>query len=265
VSRSPLAFALALLVAAPAAFAAGPKPLEYDLRLDVAVTFSAAAVWVGTELAKEHLAPVVCRFCEPNWLDVAVRNTVAWRNPASARRVSDAIAFAVLPAAMVAHQLLAANGEGDWKAGLIDVLIVAEATALAADLNQLVKFNAARVRPFVRFGDPARQHEPDDHLSFYSGHTSLAFSLASSAGMVSTLRGYRSAHFVWGVGMSLAASVGWLRMGGDMHAFTDVLVGAAVGTTLGAGLPWLLHRNRSGAPAPPAAASPAMLAFSFAF
>lgn len=256
---------LALCLHASLASAEGPRPLAYNLRLDLTVTLAASAAWIGTELAKEHLAPETCRFCEPNWLDAKVRNTVVWRNPAAARHVSDAIAFAVLPAAMVAHQLLAANAAGDGKAGLIDVLVVAEATALAADLNQLVKFNAARIRPFVRYGDPARPHEPDDHLSFYSGHTSLAFSLASSAGMVSTLRGYKSAPWVWGVGMSLAASVGWLRMGGDMHCFTDVLVGAAVGTALGAGLPWLLHRDRSSASAPPGAATPALVSFSLAF
>jgi membrane-associated phospholipid phosphatase len=256
---------LAALLAAPMAAAEGPNALRYELKLDVPITLAAIGAWVGTELAKERLAPETCRFCEPNRLDTAIRNTVAWRDPSSARRVSDAIAFAVLPAAMVAHQLLAANREGDLGAGWVDVLVVAEATALAADLNQLVKFNAARERPFVHFGDPARQHDPDDHLSFYSGHTSLAFSIASSAGMVSTLRGYRSAPWVWGVGMPLAASVGWLRMAGDMHCFSDVLVGAVVGTAMGAGLPWLLHRDRSASKGPSPAASPAMVAFSFAF
>jgi hypothetical protein len=94
--------------------------------------------------------------------------------------------------------------------GFVDVLIIAQATALAADLNQLVKFTVGRERPFVHYGDPARPHEADDDLSFYSGHTSLAFSLAASTGMVSTLRGYKSAPWVWAVGMTLAAGVGAL-------------------------------------------------------
>jgi membrane-associated phospholipid phosphatase len=265
VSRSPLAFAVALLVAAPAARAAGPEPLEHDLKLDLPVTLAATAVWVGTELAKGRLAPEGCRFCEPNALDARIRNAVVWKNPAAARRVSDALAFGLLPAGMVAHQLLAANGAGDLQAGLIDVLIVAEATALAADLNQLVKFSVGRERPFVHYGDPARPHEADDDLSFYSGHTSLAFSLASSAGMVSSLRGYKSAPWVWGVGMTLAAGVGALRMGGDMHWFSDVLVGAAVGTAVGAGLPWLLHRSGRDGSALRVSASPASVAFAYTF
>ncbi|HSN16492.1 MAG TPA: phosphatase PAP2 family protein [Anaeromyxobacteraceae bacterium] len=256
---------LVLLLSAPMAGAVGPKPLHYELKLDVPITLAATAAWVGSELAKPRIGPETCRFCEPNALDAAVRNAVVWREPARARHASDALVFGVLPAAMIGHQLLAARGEGDWQAGFVDLLVVAEAAAIAQDLNQLVKFTVARERPFVHYGDPARPHEADDDVSFYSGHTTFAFALASSAGMVSTLRGYRSAPWVWGVGMSLAATAGWLRMGGDMHWFSDVLVGAVVGTAVGAGLPWLLHRDERGSDGPAVAASPAMVAFSFAF
>jgi membrane-associated phospholipid phosphatase len=247
-----------------AARAAGPDPLERDLRIDLPVTIVATATWVGSELAKARLAPEACRFCDPNPLDAAIRDAVVWERPALARHLSDALAFGLLPAGMVAHQLLAARAAGDLGAGLLDVLVVAEATSLAANLNQLVKFSVGRERPFVHHGDPSRPHEPDDDLSFYSGHTSLVFSLAASAGMVSTLRGYRSAPWVWGVGMSMAAGVGGLRMGGDMHWFTDVLVGAAVGTAVGAGLPWLLHRDRKDDSAG-AGEAPSVLAIAFAF
>jgi membrane-associated phospholipid phosphatase len=265
VSRQLLAVTLALLAAAPAVRAAGPEPLEHDLRLDLPVTLVATALWVGTELAKGRLAPEACRFCEPNALDARLRDALVWKNPAAARHVSDALAFGLLPAGMVAHQLVAANGAGSLRDGFVDVLIIAQATALAADLNQLVKFTVGRERPFVHYGDPARPHEADDDLSFYSGHTSLAFSLAASTGMVSTLRGYKSAPWVWGIGMTLAAGVGALRMGGDMHWFSDVLVGAAVGTVVGAGLPWLLHRDGRDGSALRVAASPAGVAFASTF
>lgn len=263
--RAQLAAVLALLAVAPSARAAGPDPLDHDLRIDLPATLVLTGTWVGSELAKGRLAPAACRFCEPNPLDAAVRDAVVWERPAAARHASDALAFAVLPAAMVAHQLLAARDAGDLGEGLVDVLLVAEATALAANLNQLVKFNVGRERPFVHYGDPARPHDPDDDLSFYSGHTSLAFSLAASAGMVSTLRGYRSAPWVWGAGMPLAAAVGWLRMGGDKHWFTDVLVGALVGTAVGAGIPWLLHRDRDAGADEPGEAAPVGLGLAFAF
>jgi membrane-associated phospholipid phosphatase len=265
VSRAPLVAALALLAAAPVTRAAGPKPLEYELKLDVPITTLALAAWVGSELAKPRIGPESCRVCEPNALDAAVRNALVWRNPATARHASDALVFGVIPAAMIGNQLLGAKAGGDWKAGFVDLLVVAEAAAIAQDLNQLVKFTVARERPFVHYGDPARPHEPDDDVSFYSGHTTFAFALASSAGMVSTLRGYKSAPWVWGVGMTLAAGAGWLRMGGDMHWFTDVAVGAAVGTAVGAGLPWLLHRSGSGALGPDVSVSPTSIAILIPF
>jgi membrane-associated phospholipid phosphatase len=256
---------LALLLSAPAARAAGPEPLEYELKLDVPITTLAIAAWVGSELAKPRIGPERCRVCEPNALDAAVRNALVWRNPAAARHASDALVFGVIPAAMIGNQLLGAKAGGDWEAGFVDLLVVAEAAAIAQDLNQLVKFSVARERPFVHYGDPARPHEPDDDVSFYSGHTTFAFALASSAGMVSTLRGYKSAPWVWGVGMTLAAGAGWLRMGGDMHWFTDVAVGAAVGTAVGAGLPWLLHRSGSGALGPDVSVSPTSVAILIPF
>lgn len=257
--------ALLLLLCAPVARAEGPKPLEYDLRIDLPLTIAATAAWVGSELAKPSIGPDACRWCEPNALDEAVRDAVVWRDPVSARHASDVLVFGVLPAAMIGNQLLSARGEGEWEAGFVDLLIIAEAAAIAQDLNQLVKFTVARERPFVHYADASRPHEPDDDVSFYSGHTTFAFALASSAGMVSTLRGYESAPWVWGVGMTLAAGAGWLRMGGDMHWFTDVLVGAAVGTAVGAGLPWLLHRDGSGALGAEVRASPSSVAIVIPF
>jgi membrane-associated phospholipid phosphatase len=259
------AAAALLLLAVPAARAEGPKPLEYELKIDLPVTLIGIGAWVGTELAKPSLGPDHCRVCEPTALDASIRNAVVWRNPVAARHASDALVFGIIPAGMVANQLLSARAEGEWKDGMVDLLVVAEAAAIAQDLNQLVKFAVARERPFVHYADPGRPHEPDDDLSFYSGHTTFAFALASSAGMVSTLRGYDSAPWVWGVGMTLAAGAGWLRMGGDMHWFTDVLVGAAVGTAVGAGLPWLLHRDGSGALGPRVSTSPSTITIAIPF
>ncbi len=239
---------LALLVALPlAASAVEPPPLRHDLRVDGAVTGAALAIWVGAELAKPRLAPERCRVCEPTALDVGARDALVWRRVDAARHASDVLAFAVLPAGIAAHQLLAARGAGDAAEGLVDALVVAEAVALAADLNQVVKYAVGRERPFVHFGkDAARPRDSDDDLSFYSGHTTLAFSLAAAAGTVSDLRGYRSAPWVWGVGMGAASLVGYLRIAADRHYLTDVLAGAATGAALGVAVPRLLHgRERS--------------------
>lgn len=234
--------AIALLCAGPAR--AEPHPLAYDLRADAAITATGWALYLGSELAKERLAPSSCRFCDPNALDAGARDALVWSDTDRAKRGSDLLAFALVPAGMVAHQLLAARAAGDVEAGLVDVLLVAEAAAVAMDLNQLVKLSVGRERPFVHYGarsDPDRAPDPDDDLSFYSGHTTFAFAVAAAAGTISDLRGYDSAPWVWGVGLTVAATTGYLRVAADRHYLTDVLVGAATGLAAGIALPRLMH------------------------
>jgi membrane-associated phospholipid phosphatase len=252
-----LTAALAVALAAPSAASADDLyPIRWDAGQDLVLTGVGAALWIGSELFKEDLARTECRFCQPNAFDAWGREQLHWQDGAPARRASDVLAFAVLPGAIAAHQLLAARGAGgDASDGLVDVLVVAEAAVLAADLNQLVKFVAGRQRPFVHYGNhaPGRAPDADDNLSFYSGHASLAFSLAAAAGTVSTLRGYDSAPWVWAGGMALATGVAYFRVAADKHYLTDVLTGAAVGTAIGIAVPRLLHPREERKPEPGAA------------
>jgi membrane-associated phospholipid phosphatase len=223
---------------------AEPPPLRHDVAVDGSVAAGAAALWLASELAKGRLAPAACRWCAEDALDGRARDALLWSRPERAARASDVVAFGLVPAGIAVHQLLAARGAGDAKEGLVDLLIVAEAAALSMDLNQLVKFSAGRQRPFVHHAGPGRTPEADDNLSFTSGHATLAFSLAAAAGTVSDLRGYRSAPWVWGAGMTLAAATSYLRVAGDKHYLTDVLTGAALGTAAGIALPRLLHPRK---------------------
>jgi len=112
-------------------------------------------------------------------------------------------------------------------------------------LNDVVKLAVARERPYAHADAYAGQPRGAfERTSFYSGHTNLAFALASSAGMVASLRGFRAAPIIWSVGMAAATLVAYARVAGDYHYLSDVLVGAGVGSLFGAGLPWLLHRPR---------------------
>jgi hypothetical protein len=246
---APVLLAVAL-VTAPPARADAPRPLRGELAIDVPVTAGTLAFWMGTELAKDELAPARCRFCGTNALDAGARDLLVVRNVEVPRRASDVLAGGLLPAAVAAHQLLAARAAGDTGAGGRDLLYVAEAVGIAGSLNQIVKYAVGRQRPFVRYGAPGAATDPDDNLSFYSGHTSLAFSLVASAGTISTLRGYRSAPWVWGIGMTLATTVGYLRIAGDKHYLTDVLVGAAVGAGVGVAVPLALHGRDDRTPGP---------------
>lgn len=253
--RSARAVALALSLAVVAASPAGacadgeraagePRALREDLRVDAAVLGASAAVWLGSELLQDSLAPVQCRFCGTNALDAWARRQLLLADDRPPRIASDVLALAVIPAGVAVHQLLAARAAGDAGAGAHDLLYIAEATGVAVALDQVVKLAVGRQRPFVRARlevDPTRPHDNNDNLSFYSGHTTLAFSMAAAAGTVSTLRGYRSAPWVWAAGMTLATAVGWARIASDRHYLTDVLAGAATGAGIGVALPLWLH------------------------
>jgi membrane-associated phospholipid phosphatase len=260
---------LALAAAASALSArADPRPLRHDLRVDGAIAAGAAVFWLGTELAKGKLAPSSCRWCAENRLDGSARSALVWGYGDHAARGSDLFAFALLPGAIATHQLLAARAQGDTREGWVDLLIVAEAAALSVDLNQIVKLSVGRQRPFVHHGnwrDADRRPDADDNLSFYSGHSALVFSLAAAAGTVSDLRGYRSAPWVWGAGMTLAATVGYLRIAADKHYLTDVLTGAALGTAAGIALPRLLHGRKDEGDPPSTAVTAAPLGVIFRF
>lgn len=213
------------------------------MKKDLAITASGAAVFLGLELLKGDLAPATCRWCNPGKLDAKARDALVWGHGTEAKRGSDVLAVAI-PVAALGHQLLAARAAGDADEGWVDGLIIVESAILAMDLNQIVKYSVGRQRPFVHYGnfaEPDRKGDPDDNLSFYSGHTTFTFAVAAAAGTVSSMRGYPSAPWVWGVGMTLAATTGYLRIAADKHYLSDVLVGAAAGIAVGIAVPRLMH------------------------
>ena len=238
----------------------GVSRLAYDTRIDVSVT-AALATWVITaEILKAQLVPEKCRWCYRaadgadalNPVDGTVRRTLLWKDTHAAGVASDVVAYGLLPASSIGLPVLAAHEDGALSYAPIDGLVIAETTLIAASANQFVKFLFARERPFVHYlprspdGLRALTDSPsDDNLSFYSGHTNLAFALATSSGTVSTMRGYSLAPVVWASGLALATAVGYLRIAADKHYLSDVLTGVVVGSLIGVGAPLLFHPQES--------------------
>jgi membrane-associated phospholipid phosphatase len=228
--------------------------IRYDLRVDLPVTLAATAAWAGSEALKSRLAHQDCAWCDRradgsdnlNALDRSVRKALKWSNIDAGDTASSITGFALMPVASLGLTALAAAREGQFGNFPVDLLLVAEATVLAGDLNQLVKFSAGRERPFVHDLSPDQKgktaHPSDNNTSFYSGHTSLVFALAASSGTVASMRGYRWAPWVWAGGMTIAATTGYLRIAGDRHYFSDVATGALVGSAIGFAVPYLFHR-----------------------
>jgi membrane-associated phospholipid phosphatase len=250
--------ALAAMAFTPAAASAqtAPRELSVNVPVDLAVTGGLGALWIGSELAKSSLVPSGgCRWCARNSFDESVRNAL-WI-PGAEKRIgllADLNGFLLVPALAYGNLAFLSQDANRpsyfWK----DALIVTEVATVAAALNQGTKFFVARERPFVRNkaagSSPVSYNSADDNLSFYSGHTSLAFSMAAATGTVAQMRGYRYTPYVWATGFSLAAFVGYLRIAADKHYMSDVLVGAATGTAAGVLIPLLFHPIRKSGDAP---------------
>ncbi|WNG15730.1 phosphatase PAP2 family protein [Cystobacter fuscus] len=273
VASSPVPDA-ALLGARQATDAPTVRALDVNWTRDGLITGVSGALWITSEaFLKNQLAPNTCRWCDrsPDGQDT-LNGVDRWGRGMAGKTEagrktwdtwSNVAGFGVLPVGVLGAQYLLASGSGaSARYYAEDALTIVETAAVAALANQVVKFAVGRERPFVHVLPEEQKglgHNPNDNnLSFYSGHTSLAFSLVAAAGTVSGMRGYRNNWLIWAVGVPAAASVGLMRMGADKHYLTDVLVGAAAGTAFGVGVPLLLHgraASGSGGSAQPSSVS----------
>lgn len=239
----------AALVAVPGVSRADTEVRELTLNkpIDLGVAGMGGVLWIGSELVKPKLAPETCRWCDSTpGVDRSVRDHLRWENTHAAGTASDVLDFVLLPVLVLGGDALLASQHGALRGWDEDALVIVEAVVASAVINQVVKFSAGRERPFVHALETEEEkratHEPaDNNLSFYSGHTSLAFALVGSAGAVAQMRGYKHAWLVWPIGGVLAGTVGYLRIGADKHWFTDVATGAVMGGAIGVGMPYLLH------------------------
>jgi len=237
-------FSVALVVALAAPAQAGE--LEVNWPVDMTVTGVGALVYILTETAfKKQLGPDECRWCdEPlNGLDREVREGLRWESTRTADYVSNVTGFMLAPASALGLLGIIAEVDGkraNWPA---DGLVVVESAVVASAITQLVKMTAARERPFVHFAassDP-RLETVEDHMSFFSGHSSASFSSATAGSILYSSRTELkwSRYTLWGLSHSIAGFTAQLRMCAGRHYRTDIWTGSVVGVGLGVLVPWL--------------------------
>lgn len=240
-----------LLLGATCSAAAGaqPRELDYSPAVDSVITVTAAGIWSSSELLKGKLAPRTCRWCATTGLDSSVRSALRWSAPDAADKASNVTAFLATPLLTLGADALAAEHQHALGRAPLDTWFVAEATLIALGVCNLIKFAAARERPFVHALAADRKgataDASDNNLSFVSGHATATFAMASAAGTVATLRHYQWAPIVWAAGFGGAVTTGYLRIAADKHWLTDVLGGSALGVAVGVGATALLHRPSS--------------------
>jgi membrane-associated phospholipid phosphatase len=131
-----------------------------------------------------------------------------------------------------------------WKSVLLEDLVVfAEALAVNGALTSATKVLVRRPRPAAYVGTTDGR-SPDLYASFYSGHTSWTFTALSAAVYTSHARyGVLAVPAI--AGGLVGASVAFERVAAGKHFYSDVLVGALAGATVGVVVPWL-HRRGTG-------------------
>jgi membrane-associated phospholipid phosphatase len=198
---------------------------------------------VVSEVAfKDALAPDACRWCAPPGFDASVHDHLIWDNPKRAASLSNLTAFVLAPLGAAGLLFVASASRADHTSAFLDDMIAVTEAAVYSQLAvQVLKFSVGRQRPDTRDRAPGLPGTNDDNLSFVSGHTALAFSLATAAGTVAQRRHYQLAPVIWATGLALATTTGYLRIAGDKHYLSDVVGGAAIGAAAGLVLPRLLH------------------------
>lgn len=203
--------------------------------------------WFGPDLFKAQLSPDPCRWCDegesgawdpPSW-DRATNEFFRADSPFGYKLASDVAVFGLFPISLAGIELLEHGSVSESFAE--DVAIIGQAVAAAGMVNQVVKYSVGRKRPYAHHHPRPFEEDPDQNLSFYSGHTSAAF--AQVVALATALYKDNSPYAPWtlAVGLPLAAGVGCLRMAADKHYFTDVLIGAVVGSLVGWG--WVEWRR----------------------
>jgi membrane-associated phospholipid phosphatase len=105
--------------------------------------------------------------------------------------------------------------------------------ALTTGITYGLKYSIQRERPYDSYPDIV-PHVKEDSYSMPSGHTSLAFSMATSVSLQ-----YRK-WYVVAPAYLYAGAVGYSRMSLGVHYPSDVFVGAVVG----AGSAWLSYKGQ---------------------
>lgn len=258
-----------LLPPRPDTLAEPPDTLEFEPLRDGILTGLGVAFWIVEETAlKDAFAPDDCRWCDRdeggndslNGLDANMRDLVRWDNTGAADTASNVTAYVVGPIVALGMGAVAAGREGrlpEWRENTLEIL---EAMVIATVVGKLSKVAFARKRPYAHYStDQTEPDDPDENESFVSGHTTLAFSLAVAGGTVASIRGYKTAPWVWAIGLTAAAATGYFRMAADQHYATDVLVGAVTGGAIGFAVPWFLgRRDIPQGEAPPPAPAPTL-------
>lgn len=106
-------------------------------------------------------------------------------------------------------------------------------------ITNLVKITSSRERPKYRF-NLGKEKSNETYKSFFSGHTSTAFSIGISNAIILSRQYPKHSSKIWLTSIITAATTGYFRIASDEHYATDVIAGSIVGGLVG----FLSHRSK---------------------
>lgn len=231
------------------------EPMRVRLAVDLPIIGAGLALALGSEFIAKEQTWAGCGACDRTRINALDRTALGNHNP-TARTVSDVGLFSLvaLPFVLDLGDVLIQRSRDrtstrprhlrGWGK---DIVVLLETFAVTYATTNVVKLAVRRPRPYSYEFDSAvaEPTENDARLSFFSGHSSMAFAMATSYAYLFQTR-HPSSRWVapvWVLGMSLASVTAVARVEAGKHFWTDVMVGAAVGTGIGLIVP-ALHRSR---------------------
>lgn len=124
-------------------------------------------------------------------------------------------------------------------------IVYTQALLANALLTSAAKAVFRRPRPFSYRKDRRCSFDfeaSDANRSFFSGHSSTSFAAAFAGSLLYSERGFASwsRATMWGTELALAGATANLRARAGKHYYSDILVGAVIGTGVGIAVP-VLH------------------------
>ena len=216
-----------------------PTPYRMDLQKEWPVLGAAATAAVLPEIFKDHVKmSCPCAVADVDGLD---RSTAGRKNDGI-----DKVSTAAVIGAVAWPYAAMFTDKRTWSDAIVDGFVTGQAILVNVAFNQVIKFSAHRPRPMI-YGLPTEDDlvkKPDNYFSFYSEHTSVVFAAGVSYATTFALRHPQSPYrwLVYTAAIGGGATVGSLRVLAGRHFPTDVMTGAAAGTSFGLLIP-KLHRK----------------------